>query len=327
MAVVVLALTISGIIILFIVNALYKRTNHYNNQFVDVRKYWDMSTFPKDLQVVNLGSNHPKFGFDYSETGLRAMNCAVGPQTFEYDFAVLRKIAPYLATGARVLIPVCLLKFFLYRQKSRSVHAKYYTFLSREDIVGYSKLEQIRLLKYPLIFNPRLLRFVIRDVPKDTRLELTENPMKDAVALNKDADNWINCWNREFNISLPNPKLSKENESDISQNICILREMLEYCKSHNFKPVITILPVTKYLSSRFTGDFIQEHIIRYIDAANSVNAPVLNYLKDERFTAPELYINSFFMNKKGRTLFANEFINHIMDKTNENRNTDTTASC
>lgn len=326
MAVVVLVLTISGIIILFIANALYKRTNHYNNQFVDVRKYWDMSTFPKDLQVVNLGSNHPKFGFDYSETGLNAMNCAVGPQTLEYDFAILRKITPNLASGASVIIPICLLKLFLYRQKSRSVHAKYYTFLSREDIVGYSKLEQIRLLKYPLIFNPRLLRFVIRDVPKDTRLELTENPMKDTVALNKDADMWINCWNREFNISLPNPKLSKENESDISQNICILREMLEYCKLHNFKPIITILPVTKYLSSRFTDEFIHEHILRYIDAANSVNAPVLNYLMDERFTAPELYINSFFMNKKGRTLFANEFINRIMDKTNENRNTDTTAS-
>ena len=326
MVVVVLALTISGIIILFIANALYKRTNHYNNQFVDVRKYWDMSTFPKDLQVVNLGSNHPKFGFDYSETGLKAMNCAVGPQTLEYDFAILRKITPYLSSGARVIIPICLLKLFLYRQKSRSVHAKYYTFLSHEDIVGCSKAEQIRLLKYPLIFNPRLLRFVIRDVPKDTRLELTENPMKDTVALNMDADSWINCWNREFDISLPNPKLSKENESDISQNICILREMLEYCKLHNFKPIITILPVTKYLSSRFTDEFIHEHILRYIDAANSVNAPVLNFLKDERFTAPELYINSFFMNKKGRTLFANEFINRIMDKTNENRNTDTTAS-
>lgn len=308
MVVVVLALTISGIIILFIANALYKRTNHYNNQFVDVRKYWDMSTFPKDLQVVNLGSNHPKFGFDYSETDFKAMNCAVGPQTLEYDFAILRKITPNLASGARVIIPICLLQLFLYRQKSRSVHAKYYTFLSHEDIVGYSKAEQIRLLKYPLIFNPRLLRFVIRDVPKDTRLELNENPMKDTVALNKDADNWINCWNREFNISLPNPKLSKENESDISQNIRILREMLEYCKLHNFNPIITILPVTKYLSSRFTDEFIHEHILKYIDAANSVNAPVLNYLMDERFTAPELYINSFFMNRRGRRLFSHEFL-------------------
>ena len=274
-----------------------------------------MTTFPNNLQVVNLGSNHPKFGFDYSETGIKAVNCAVGPQTLEYDFAILRKITPYLTKDAFVIIPICLLKLFLYRQKSRSTHAKYYTFLTKDDIVGYSKMEQIKLLKFPLIFNPRLLRYVLCDVKKDTRLELTENPMKDAASLNKDADRWIECWNREFDITLPMPNLSEENKSDIQQNIRILREMLEYCKMHNFKPIITILPVTDYLSSRFTDEFIQEHILRYINAANSVKVPVLNYLNDKRFTASELYINSFFMNKKGRKMFTKEIINNIIKNT------------
>lgn len=308
---IILALIVLGIVILYIANAIYKRTNHFNNQFVDVRKYWDMTTFPNNLQVVNLGSNHPKFGFDYSETGINAVNCAVGPQTLEYDFAILRKITPYLTKDAFVIIPICLLKLFLYRQKSRSTHAKYYTFLAKDDIVGYSKMEQIKLLKFPLIFNPRLLRCVLRDVKKDTRLELTENPMKDAATLNKDADCWIDCWNREFDITLPTPNLSEENKSDIQQNIRILREMLEYCKMHNFKPIITILPVTDYLSSRFTDNFIKEHILRYINAANTIKVPVLNYLKDERFTASELYINSFFMNKKGRKLFTRRVLSDL----------------
>ena len=300
-----------GIVALFVSNAIYKLTNHFNNQFVDVRKYWDMAIFPNNLQVVNLGSNHPKFGFDYSETGIKAVNCAVGPQTLEYDFAILRKITPYLTKDAFVIIPICLLKLFLYRQKSRSTHAKYYTFLTKEDIVDYSKMERIKLLKFPLIFNPRLLRYVIRDVKKDTRLELTENPMKDVTVLNKDADSWIDCWNREFDITLPTPNLSEENKSDIQQNIRILREMLEYCKMHDFKPIITILPVTDYLSSRFTDDFIKEHILRYINAANTIKVPVLNYLKDERFTASELYINSFFMNKKGRKLFTRRVLSDL----------------
>lgn len=315
MIIFILALIVLGIVILYIANAIYKRTNHFNNQFVDVRKYWDMTTFPNNLQVVNLGSNHPKFGFDYSGTGIKAVNCAVGPQTLEYDFAILRKITPYLTKDAFVIIPICLLKLFLYRQKSRSTHAKYYTFLTKDDIVGYSKMEQIKLLKFPLIFNPRLLRYVLCDVKKDTRLELTENPMKDAASLNKDADRWIECWNREFDITLPTPNLSEENKSDIQQNIRILREMLEYCKMHKFKPIITILPVTDYLSSRFTDEFIQEHLLRYINAANSVKVPVLNYLNDKRFTASELYINSFFMNKKGRKMFTKEIINNIIKNT------------
>lgn len=74
---------------------------------------------------------------------------------------------------------------FLYRQKPRSIHAKYYTFLPKKDIVDYNKKEEFKLIKFPLFFNPRLLRFVFRDIKKDTRLELTENPMKDAVTLEK----------------------------------------------------------------------------------------------------------------------------------------------
>ena len=310
-ALIIVSLLVLSIFGAFILNALYKRTNHFNNQFVDVRKYWDMSKFPKDLQIVNLGSNHPKFGLDYSETGIKGENCAVGPQTFEYDFAILKKITPYLVSNAVVLIPICLQNFFLYRQKSRAVHAKYYTFLPKEDIVNYSRWEQIKLLKYPLFFHPSLLRFLIRDVKKDTRLELTENPMKDADQLCKDAKYWIDCWNREFNITLPTPVLSEENKSDIQHNIDILRETLHYCQEHSFMAVVMLLPVTEYLSSRYTEDFIQNHILRYIDEANQVGAPVLNYLKDTRFASPDLYINSFFMNKKGRILFTGEVVSRV----------------
>ena len=210
-----------------------------------------------------------------------------------------------------MIIPVCLLKFFLYRQKSRSIHAKYYTFLPKEDIVDYNKKEEFKLIKFPLFFNPRLLRFVFRDI-KDTRLELTENPMKDAVTLEKDVDFWINCWNSEFDITLPTPILSQENEYEIQQNIKILKEMLIYCTLRRLKPVIAILPVTEHLSSRFTEYFIQTHIFHYINEANVVEAPMLNYLKDERFTSPELYINSFFMNKRGRKKITMEIIGELI---------------
>ena len=67
-------------------NYLYKRTNHFSNQFIDVRKYWHKDGIANNLQIVNLGSNHPKFGFDYTDTGVRGANLAIGPQTFEYDY-------------------------------------------------------------------------------------------------------------------------------------------------------------------------------------------------------------------------------------------------
>lgn len=96
----------------FALNALYKRTNDYRNIFADTEKFRNDDNIPNGLQLVNLGSNHPKFGFNYDGLNVKAMNWAVGPQSLEYDFAILRKECHHLADKATVLIPICVLKFF-----------------------------------------------------------------------------------------------------------------------------------------------------------------------------------------------------------------------
>ena len=295
-------------------NCLYKHTNHFNNQFVDVRKYWQKDGIPDNLEIVNLGSNHPKFGFDYADTGVRGANFAIGPQTFEYDFAILRKNISHLAKNAVVAFPVCLQKFFLYRQTNRSIHLKYYTFLEPNDIVDYSKKEKVFEIDFPLFRHPKRLRYLIKDVKKDNRLEWTENPMKTEEELEKDADFWIRCWDREFNIHIPSLKISTKNQEDIQQNIRLMKEMIEYCKKHEFKPVIVILPVTRNLSSRFSEEYLQTHVLRYVNESATAGAPVFNYLKDNRFTDSSLYINSFFFNKTGRKAFTKAFVEDLKQK-------------
>lgn len=196
---------------------------------------------------------------------------------------------------------------FLYRQKPRSVHQKYYTFLPKEDIVGYSVWEKFRNITFPVIDYHRW-RFILKDVKIESRLELTSNSMTTVEQLDKDANMWVNIWNKEFDITLPEPTLSEENKRDIQNNIRVLREMLEYCTSKGLQPVLAILPVTEHLSSKFTDTFIENHIIKYLIEANTVNAPLLNYLKDERYTDSSLYINSFFMNKLGRQQLTKQAI-------------------
>lgn len=295
----------------FGLNNLYKRTNHFNNQFVDVRKYWREDGIPDNLQIVNVGSNHPKFGFDYIDTGIRGVNLAIGPQTFEYDFAILRRNISHLANKAVVVFPICLQSFFLYRQKNRAIHSKYYTFLDPRDIVGYSRKEKLYEIDFPLIRHPKRLRYLLMDVKKDDRIEWTENPMKTEAELEKDADFWIRCWDREFDIHIPSLDISDKNKEDIQQNICIMKEMIDYCKLHDLKPVIAILPVTRYLSSHFADDYLQTHVLRYINESAKAGTPVMNYLKDDRFTDPSLYINSFFFNKIGRKAFTKVFVEDL----------------
>jgi hypothetical protein len=227
---------------------------------------------------------------------------------------IMRKNVSHLANGAIVVIPICLLKLFLYRQEGRSVHTKYYSFLDPKDIVGYSRLDKWSNYSLPLLFHPMRLLSLIRDAKKDNRLSLKDNQCKTEDNLDKDADFWINCWNSEFDILLPTPTLSPKNQDDILLNIKVLKDMIGYCLSKGLKPVIAILPVTKNLYSRFTPEFIEQHILAYIAEANEAKVPVINYLTDNRFTDSSLYINSFFFNVIGRKKFTRQFIEDLRVK-------------
>ena len=131
---IILIIILSLIACAFFLNALYKRTNAYQNQFIDVRKFFTKGGVGNNLEIINLGSNHPKFGFDYTGVDVRGENWGIGPETFEYDFAVLRKNVSYLASGADVVIPVCLLNFF-YIAKKIVAHTQNTTLSCRQKIL------------------------------------------------------------------------------------------------------------------------------------------------------------------------------------------------
>ena len=131
--------------------------------------------------------------------------------------------------------------------------------------------------------------------------------------LKADADFWINCWNREFNIEINNLVLSDINKTNINRNIHLLHEMIQFCLNRKLRPVICILPVTDYLGDRFSEDFVNNQILAYINEANSQKCPVLNHLKDKQFTDSSLYINSFFFNLHGRKQFTKMIVEELKD--------------
>lgn len=294
-------------------NYLYKKTNHFKNKFLDIERLKNIS---ENLDLVNLGSNQPKYAFDYTYSdGIKGMNWGVGPQSLEYDFAVLRRCSYALHGGSIVLIPICPLNFFLTRHDGVYIHVKYYGFLPKEDIVGYSEKLNKSEIKYPLYYHPKRLKFLLKDVkPSNDIIHVESNPM-DKSQLEHDADWWIDCWNKEFNIDIGHLELSEDNKKSIRFNIELLKQMLEYCREHSFKPVIMTLPVTEYLGCKFSQEFIDNQIVRYIDEANAdYGCQTLFYLKSGKFREPDLYFNSFFMNKKGRRHFTQDVINELRNR-------------
>ena len=175
----VLLFIVLALIVLVVINCLYKRTNAYRNQFIDINKFDGVVTIKdQSLDVVVLGSNAPKFAFDFSVIkDCACMNWAIGPETFEYDLIILKKFADKLKRGATVIWPVCPGKFFLDKFKNKSEFVKYYRLLNRDEFPGYSKRQYITEYKYPLIFHPKRLKRLLKDIKKDTRLTLDFNPM------------------------------------------------------------------------------------------------------------------------------------------------------
>ena len=313
MIIFIIVLIVLFCVVAFLMNALYKRTNDYRNIFADTDKFRHDESIPNDLQLVNLGSNHPKFGFNFEGLGIKAMNWAVGPQSLEYDFAILRKECHHLADRAVVLIPICVLKIFLYRHPFGE-HLKYYGVLPKEEIVGYSLKTKLAHIEYPLLFHPKKLKRLIKDAPMlSDRLAINCNPMN-GEELKADADFWIKCWNREFNIDINHLVLSDKNKQDIKRNVKLLHEMIQFCLDRDLRPVICILPVTEYLGSKFSDDFVEHQILDYIKEANQQVCPVLNHLKDSRFSDSSLYINSFFFNLHGRKQFTKMLVEELKDK-------------
>lgn len=298
---------IAFIVIITGLNVLYKQTNHYKDYLSDINKF--KKPILENTRIAVIGSNQPKYAFDFQEANINGVNWAVGPEAFEYDYIILKKFASHLAPGTVVVIPVCLFSFFLYRFDNLKTYLKYYNLLSKDEFPQYTFTGKAESF-FPILFNPKLVRYIFIDIKQPDSLCIDCNPMGTNDELNKDANNWIHGWEKQFNISLSNMVLSSKNKNDISQNVSLLASIVDYCKNANLRPVITILPVTDYLLSKLDESFIYNYLLSLIQKANN-NAPILNYLQDERYKSPSLFFNSFFLNKKGRRLFTKGFIEDL----------------
>jgi hypothetical protein len=287
------------------INYLFKKTNFYKNQFIDTEKF--LVPIPQNLGIINLGSTQPKFAFDYSETDMLGMNWAVGPQSFEYDFRILKKFYNYLKKNAFIIIPICPLKYFLYRYPYDSANYKYYKIFEGTLINNYSLWTKFLHIDYPVLTAKYNLLRIVKDVPPDQRLEIEYNPLNEQE-MRQDAEKWIIGWLNQFSLdNFEHIILSGENRQSIEKNIVILQEIIDFCLEKKYRPIIMMLPVTKALHDLLPESFVHEHILENIKRANTKNIKMLNYLGDERFAMPELYFNSFFLNKKGRKYFTKTF--------------------
>lgn len=283
-------------------NGAIRRTHWFNDElFPDCRKFWNYNTFNTD--VINLGSTSGYYAFDYEGLPIKGGNFALRHNPLSGDQAILKNYFGYLnPKGSHVIIPLCV--FSSLAGSYDFMEDRFYTLIYPSSIphFSYRRQQQIKAIaaspirRFPLWSFYTELRAQLRGTSHST---LTEEQMK------ADADRWIKGWKHEFALSDFSQPLSLINKDGVNDAAEILNDIISFCKERNIKPVIMIPPMYHTLAEKFDEKARQLFVYDLIEKIEDKTVPFHNYMDDSRFSRDSsLFMNSFFLNKKGAKKFT-----------------------
>ena len=286
-----------------VLNNWASNTTWYENVagFAGCKRILNTNCF--DLPIANLGSSSAVYAFNYDAVGLKGLNLATPKQSLLADYEMIRNYFSYLKEGAVVLIPLCL--FSALEGEDAEFPDKSYVLLQSESIPHFSwkkKLQVMELFNNPIDYIPffSVPRALLRPLkPRKTTMSSEE--------LDKDAARWINDWMKEFSIIDFNRSLSLKNQDSYLSASDLLKDIMDFCISRKFKPVVVVPPISNSLANLYTKQMRELLITEFVQKSNKVNVPFLNYI-DNKFLANDMFFrNAFFLNDKG----ANEFTKQL----------------
>lgn len=299
-------------------NALIKQTNWWRNKFVFTNQFVSNSGYRnnhvRNLQIVNVGSNPARFCFFYEN--VLGQNWSTGTQGLRMSYEILRFHHSYLTDNATVLLPMVPFSFLSEYLNEKGVwnyeyYLKYTTVLDPSQINNIPCAKDIwGFLHSPIRYNRRAWKYLINDVEPDRRLEITEQHMM-LADLEHDADMFMAGWKAEFDIKDLSTPLPEHLKEAMDESVAVLAEMIDFLLEREYRPVIVLPPMTSVLYKRFPASFWQTYIYDGLKKLNRPNVPVLDYLADEKWSNPEWYFNSLFMNLRGRKVFTKQVLKDV----------------
>lgn len=295
---VVLALFLLFVLVIAAVtaaNTAYARTSYYKNKIGQTDKFRRM---PHNLKAVNIGSTHAREAFRYEGAGIAGFNFALQSQTLSYDYNLLKHYANHLAPGCRVFIPIEPLLFCPVHFSGIN-NRMYYHFLPKECIVHYSTLANAAESLAPGLSSLTAIRAILQGAkaPQPSSMGLTQRE--------EEAQRMINCWKRNFHLNdVTDSSQAIPLQNQMEYNRKKLQDIVSFCHSESFVPIIVVLPVTDIMTSKFSRSFLQSFVYDNL-ACVSDQALVFDYFEDKRFAQQyELFRDSEYLNEQGADLFT-----------------------
>ena len=298
-----------------IIDYIIKKSYWYKDQFEDAER---ILKAPCELDVINFGSNPAKYGIDYSECGLKGHNFAVGPEAIHMDYIMLQKYHSYLRPdGPRLLLLLLFCPFNLckdsYTERDGAVYKnlRYYRILDKDQIPNFDDELYERMVAHPSKGGFKSLYCALRQRHSGSRMQVDYNALT-TEQMRQDAQRRINGWQGEFDLSDLNPNhLSPRVVQSIDYNSKLLDKINTFCKEKIINCFIIIPPLSKELSELIPSDFRERCFYSVI---RKKNIPYFDYTDDIELTQNELFLDSLFLNKKGRLKFTNKLIFDIKNR-------------
>lgn len=235
-------------------------------------------------------------------------NIGIDGQFFYYTNKFLRHYAPkFLNTGGTVYI-ICADLAFACVGKGLYGPGKYIGLLSRDELGDDFTLSRFLKYRYPLLTNPKLIKSLVGYLVKGKRnafIDTTVNPFSEAEVYSFSQKRCVS-WCNQFGIkNTQSADISNELEEEFAKTREIMTEMIDYCLSSGYKPVLVVTPLSGIMNSMISDEFIDRVLFSNIQQANTQGVLFLNYLRDKRFDDYSLYYKSGdCLNARGRKMFT-----------------------
>ena len=316
MIVIVIILVIT--IIAFLLNEFYFHVVLSYTQELQILK----GKNGKNYDWIAFGSSYCRFGLtstpDEDEVGF---NFGVAAQFLYYSDKMLREYAETCLKKNGIVFLI--IADLVFAEVGRGLYgADRYQLLLNKLSLGndYSFKTKIRL-RFPLFSNPKRLKHLLRHIIKgnnDTYSSLSYNTLNEKQALTA-AKQRCKDWCDQFGLKDTfSTEIPSELEIKFAKTRKILTGMIQYCYDNGYNPILVVTPVSGIMNSQLGNLFVKKVLYDNISLANIQGAPLLDYLKDERFQDISLYHNNAdFLNAKGRRLFTEVLVNDALKEVKE----------
>ena len=297
------------IFMVIIINILYRHTSQYKNE---QSQYLRLKHMEKNLDIVNIGSGPSLYAFDWENTNLQGCNMAIWPEDFRYDYRILKEYYPCLKKRDGIVIQAISPLSFANNSYIHSTNfSEKYVYILPYEEVDLPFLQYILEKYFPLINHPRRIKVFFKRAKIEELLDDTESGQEKKK---KSSENFVKGWIAE-NPGLKNLKDVNAQEifrDDFKRNINDLNKTYHFCLEKNIQYYAVVLPISKYLNSFFSKQFLDVFLFDNIKGTDIPEERVLNFLNDRQFGEMDLYTNGLFLNKIGRKKFTKIILNKIM---------------